>query len=153
MKQLLRTKTYYLMLCLMALVAITFTGCGGGSGGNVQGQEPVNTSTVNAAGNNSPVIDNVISEWSSVERGKTTKVRVYAHDPDGDKLTYSWSCMRGTIAGKGVEVSYTAPTGYIDQNEIIVSVSDGRGGSQYSSVNIRVVCCAAAQKNPDWNKP
>jgi hypothetical protein len=151
MKRFRLIKTYYLMLCLVTLLAITFAGCGGG----VQSQEPSNNSSpsVSSEGNSAPVIDNIISEWSSVERGKTTKIRVYAHDPDGDKLTYSWSCTRGTLSGNGVEVSYTAPTGYIDQNPIIVSIGDGRGGSQYSSVNIPVVCCAAAQKNPDWNKP
>jgi hypothetical protein len=118
---------------------------------NTSNQQANTGTEVNQPGNNPPVIDNIISEWTSVERGKTTKIKIIAHDPDGDKLTYSWRCMRGSISGKGTEVTYSAPTGYVDDNPITVYVSDGRGGGEISSVNIPVVCCSHAQKNPDWS--
>jgi hypothetical protein len=47
--------------------------------------------------NRLPVIDSITSEWRLVERGKSSLVKVFAHDPDGDKLTYSWEVDRGTI--------------------------------------------------------
>jgi hypothetical protein len=105
---------------------------------------------VNQPGNNSPVIDQIIPEWTSVARGTATKIKIIAHDPDGDTLVYSWRCTRGKISGKGSEITYSAPTGYIDNNPIEVYVSDGRGGGEISSINMPVVCCSHAQKNPDW---
>ena len=123
------------------------------AGGNVENnpdQQVVSGDIVNQPGNNAPVIEQIIPEWTAVERGKTTKIKVIASDPDGDKLTYSWRCSRGKISGSGSEVTYSAPTGYIDDNPITVYVSDGRGGGEIGSVNIRVVCCSNAQKNPDW---
>jgi hypothetical protein len=50
-----------------------------------------------AGANSLPVIDNITSEWRLVERGKSSLIKVLAHDPDGDKLTYSWDVDRGTI--------------------------------------------------------
>ncbi len=152
MERLRHNKAYYIFFCGIILITTLVLGCGGTpatSDGNSPQQQ--NTTTVNTEGNQAPVIDAVISEWSAVERGKVTKIQVVAHDPDGDKLSFSWSCLRGSLSPKtGTLVSYTAPNGYMDDNEIVVSVSDGRGGSQYSSVNIRVVCCSLATKNPDW---
>ena len=99
--------------------------------------------------NHLPVIDSVIAEWSQIERGKTGLIKCIAHDPDGDKLTYKWEPERGSISGKGSTVSYTAPLSYVD---VIVNVivSDGRGGTVAAGVKFEVVCCANAQRNPEW---
>ncbi len=144
---------------LIGLLAITAIGSGAVScnyanarGDNEQTpiSQPDTGNQVNQAGNSAPVIQQIIPEWTAVERGKTSKIKVIATDPDGDKLTYSWRCLRGKISGNGPEATYSAPTGYIDDNPITVYVSDGRGGGEIGTVNIRVVCCSNAQKNPDW---
>ncbi len=153
MERFRHNKFFYVFLCCVILLTTLVFGCGGPSatGDQNSDQQQQTTTDVNSEGNQAPIIDAVISEWSAVERGKATKIQVIAHDPDGDKLTYSWSCQRGSLSPKtGTMVSYTAPNGYMDDNEIVVSASDGHGGSQYSSVNIRVVCCSLATKNPDW---
>ena len=120
---------------------------------DINSSESANSSNlvVNQQGNSPPVIDKIIPEWRSVARGETSKIKVTAHDPDGDSLIYAWSCKRGSISGKGAEVTYTAPTGYIDDNLITVVVSDGRGGQDTAYINMPVVCCSYAQKNPDWS--
>ena len=142
------------LLIMIPIVTGSFS-CNGSSAQagaiNTSDQPASPSAETNQPGNNSPVVDEITSEWREVARGETTKIKVIAHDPDGDKLTYSWSCTRGSISGKGNEVTYTAPTGYIDENPITVYVSDGRGGEQMSSINIPVVCCSHAQKNPDWS--
>jgi hypothetical protein len=150
MERLRHNTTFYLSFCCVIILTILILGCGGPaqSEGNSIGSAPA--TVVNVEGNQAPIIDAIIPEWTSVERTKTTKIEVIAHDPDGDTLTYSWSCTRGSLSGKGTIVTYTAPAGYIDDNPIVVSVSDGRGGAQYSSINMPVVCCSHAQKNPDW---
>jgi hypothetical protein len=150
MEQLRLKKTILYALSFIMILLMTFViGCGGSTqDGN--STEPPATTAVNVEGNQAPIIDAIIPEWTSVERGKATKIQVIAHDPDGDTLSYSWSCMRGKLSGKGTLVSYLAPAGYLDDNQITVSVGDGKGGSQYASINIPVVCCSHAQKNPDW---
>ena len=59
---------------------------------------PPVVSTVAPSGENHlPVIDSITSEWRLVERGKSSLVKVFAHDPDGDTLSYTWEVDRGTI--------------------------------------------------------
>jgi hypothetical protein len=58
---------------------------------------PVVSTVAPTGENHLPVIDSISSEWRLVERGKSSLVKVFAHDPDGDKLTYSWDVDRGVI--------------------------------------------------------
>ena len=58
---------------------------------------PVTATTPSTGANQLPVIDSITSEWRLVERGKTSLFKVFAHDPDGDKLSYEWSVDRGVI--------------------------------------------------------
>jgi hypothetical protein len=138
-----------ILLIIPGLFSCASANAGNGPAAN-SNQQDTSVDVPNQPGNNSPVIDQIIPEWTSVARGETSKIKIIAHDPDGDKLTYSWSCKRGKISGKGSEITYSAPTGYIDDNPITVYVSDGRGGGEITSVNMPVVCCSHAQKNPDW---
>jgi hypothetical protein len=143
--------TFLLVLCVVpgffSCNYITAKETGANSPESTNSSNPI----VNQPGNNPPVIEAVVPEWRSVARGTTSKIKVIAHDPDGDSLTYTWSCKRGSFSGKGSEITYTAPTGYIDDNLITVVVIDGRGGQDTSYVNSAVTCCSYAQKNPDWS--
>jgi|WetSurMetagenome_2_1015567.scaffolds.fasta_scaffold108467_1 hypothetical protein len=58
---------------------------------------PVVSTMAPTGENHLPVIDSVTSEWRLVERGKSSLIKIFAHDPDGDKLTYTWEVDRGTI--------------------------------------------------------
>jgi hypothetical protein len=140
---------------LILLVAPALFACASANASGVSAadsnQTDISVDVANQPGNNSPIIDQIIPEWTSVARGTTTKIKIIAHDLDGDKLVYSWRCTRGKISGKGSEITYSAPTGYIDNNPIEVYVSDGRGGGEITSINMPVVCCSHAQRNPDWS--
>ena len=61
---------------------------------NFSNQAAPFNSEVSQLGNNPPVINKIIPEWSSVARGETTKIKISAYDQDGDSLTYSWRCKR-----------------------------------------------------------
>jgi hypothetical protein len=98
---------------------------------------------------NPPVVDGVIAEWSEIERGKTGLLVCIAHDPDGDKLTYTWETDRGSISGQGPVVTYTAPLSYVDV-KVTVDVRDGRGGIVGGGASFSVVCCSAARMNQEW---
>ena len=110
-----------------------------------KGDTPANQ----AAANRSPVIDDLVLEYTSIERGGSGHIKCVARDVDGDRLTYKWEADRGSISGKGASVVYTAPSSFVDVL-VNVYVSDGREGSAQRSAAFKVVCCGYAQKNPDW---
>jgi hypothetical protein len=104
-----------------------------------------------AAPNHSPVIDDVVLEYISIERGGSGQIRCIAHDLDGDRLTYKWEVDRGNISGNGANVTYTAPNSFANIT-LNVFVSDGRGGWAQKAAAFKVVCCGYAQKNVDWER-
>jgi len=101
------------------------------------------------ASNHSPVIDDIVLEYTAIERGGSGQIKCIAHDVDGDRLTYKWEVDRGNISGKGANVVYTAPNSFVNVT-LSVFVSDGRGGWAQRSAAFKVVCCGYAQKNLDW---
>ena len=60
-------------------------------------------------------------------------------DPDGDRLTYSWSASGGQISGSGPSVTWTPDEG-VEKGVFTVTcrVKDGKGGSGQGSADIRV---------------
>lgn len=75
----------------------------------------------------------------TVEVGKSSTITADASDPDGDPLTYSWSCPAGTIAQPANrETLWTAP---MQEGPVpcTVTVTDGKGGSVSDTVTIQVV--------------
>jgi outer membrane protein OmpA-like peptidoglycan-associated protein len=75
----------------------------------------------------------------TVEVGKSSTITADAMDPDGDQLTYKWSCPAGTVAQPGNrETLWTAP---MQEGPVpcTVTVTDGKGGSVSDTVTIQVV--------------
>ena len=75
----------------------------------------------------------------TVEVGKSSTITADAMDPDGDQLTYKWSCPAGTIAQPSNRESlWTAP---MQEGPVpcTVTVTDGKGGSVSDTVTIQVV--------------
>jgi hypothetical protein len=59
--------------------------------------------------NQPPVIDDITGA-SSVPANGTASLTCVAHDPDGDSLTYSWTCTRGRVSPTtGRTVTFYAP--------------------------------------------
>jgi outer membrane protein OmpA-like peptidoglycan-associated protein len=75
----------------------------------------------------------------TVEVGRTSTIRATASDPDGDTLTYRWSCVTGTIANPTAPTTpWTAP-GQPGAVPCTVTVDDGKGGTASDTVTIQVV--------------
>jgi hypothetical protein len=103
-----------------------------GQGGTAEGSYTMNVMTTQP-----PVIDSVIAEPATLERGATSTVTCNAHDPDGDQMSYSWSASGGTISGTGKTATWKAPTTF-GEFIITVSINDGKGGITEGTCQISV---------------
>jgi hypothetical protein len=89
--------------------------------------------------NQLPVISSLIaSDETMTSPSSSCQLQCTAQDPDGDKLSYTWSADDGYIGGEGSSVIWTAPDApgaYI----ITVEVTDGKGGIATDQITINVV--------------
>lgn len=100
------------------------------------GQPPTDEPPVNQP----PIIDSLTSEWRQVKQSMSVPIECVARDPDEDELSYAWSVDGGEITGDGVVGSWVTPDDY-GTYTITVTVTDGEGGQDTESLEIRVACC------------
>jgi len=78
-------------------------------------------------------------EPCTVEVGRTSTITADASDPDGDTLSYQWSCPAGTLARPtDRQTPWTAPN-QVGPVQCTVAVSDGKGGTASANVTIQVI--------------
>ncbi len=80
--------------------------------------------TVTQVPNSPPVIIFLSADPDTVLVGGTALMTCSATDPEGDQLTYLWSCTQGYISGTDSVETWTAP-GTIEPCMITCAVSDG----------------------------
>jgi len=102
-------------------------------------QPPVNEPPVNQP----PVIDSLTSEWRQVKKAMAVPIECAARDPDGDELSYLWLVDGGDITGEGAVGNWVTPEDF-GTYTITVTVTDGRGGTDVESIDIKVACCLIA---------
>ncbi len=89
--------------------------------------------------NSKPILDSLTISPSILRVGQPATVTCYAHDPDGDELTYHWSVSAGTIVGHGSRVHYIPdPCCGGLTNTISVVVKDGKGGAVQGQLHVAV---------------
>jgi hypothetical protein len=92
---------------------------------------------ITAAPNNNPVIGTVTCTkdvWALAENEMVCQ----ASDTDGDSLQYEWSTDNGKIIGSVARMIWVSPD-TMGTYDVIVKVSDGKGGEAKESISIRVV--------------
>lgn len=101
-------------------------------GGSAQASLPM---TVGA--NQPPIISSFNASQAGILFGGSTTLTCIATDPDGDVVRYSWEPSEGSITGVGSKVTWVAPNKGGNYN-IIVIVSDGKGGETKGSIMVTV---------------
>ncbi len=86
--------------------------------------------------NQDPVVVQIIAP-TTIVGGQRAILQVEASDPDGDVLTFRWEVSGGLIAGKTAEALWLAPN-EPGQYTLSVTVSDGKGGSDTASIQMKV---------------
>ncbi len=133
---------------LLLLATIFLAGCGAKSPASetpvAKTAEPTTTQpgTIQptAIGNQPPVIRNLSLPKTTLTLGEEVMLICDASDPDGDKLTFSWSASGGTFStteGPQNLTNWEAPD-FKGSFTLNVMVSDGRGGMAEQSVRVTV---------------
>ncbi|MGA9048852.1 MAG: PKD domain-containing protein [Dehalococcoidia bacterium] len=83
-----------------------------------------------------PIIEGIAgrSEWTTTSKGPLSCV---ATDPQGTKLTYSWSVDNGTLKGDGPQVTWTTPAA-AGQYTVTVIVTNEAGAQATQSRTFQV---------------
>jgi outer membrane protein assembly factor BamB len=91
-------------------------------------------------GNHLPVIDSFSpADPVTVLAGSTERFDVYASDPDGDILTYTWKLDSGADAAGTESFTYSPTVADVGAHTIRVTVTDGRGGSVEHTWSVTVL--------------
>jgi outer membrane protein OmpA-like peptidoglycan-associated protein len=74
----------------------------------------------------------------SVASGASVELRANASDPDGDKLTFSWSSPAGAVGGNSSTTTFNASGVRAGSYAVTVGVDDGRGGKASCNMTVNV---------------
>jgi outer membrane protein OmpA-like peptidoglycan-associated protein len=87
--------------------------------------------------NRPPAVD-CLTTTMDVASGGSIDLRARATDPDGDKLTYSWSSTGGSVSGSGENASFNASGVKAGSYSVTATVNDGRGGNASCAMTVNV---------------
>lgn len=87
---------------------------------------------------NQPPTVECLTTSVDVASGASRELSVKASDPDGDKLTYSWTSTGGTVNGNGDTATFNAAGVKAGSYTVTVGVDDGRGGKASCSMTVNV---------------
>jgi len=88
--------------------------------------------------NHSPRVSRIKTDTMLVYPKGQAELECLALDPEGDAMTFTWSCTEGTFIGSGPIVTWRAPNAYGDFH-IMVVVEDSKGNSSKATITIGVV--------------
>ncbi|MDD5569480.1 MAG: PKD domain-containing protein, partial [Candidatus Pacebacteria bacterium] len=88
--------------------------------------------------NGIPVVN--AGSYQTLQSGQSARLNATAYDPDGDPITYSWTCSGGSLSSYNVlNPTFYAPfVSYDTTYTCTLTASDNRGGMASNSVNILV---------------
>ncbi len=87
---------------------------------------------------NQPPTIECLTTTMDVASGGSIELSAKASDPDGDKLTYTWSATGGSVSGSGETATFNAAGVAAGSYTVTVTVDDGRGGKASCSMTVNV---------------
>lgn len=88
--------------------------------------------------NQSPKISSIKADTLYVYPKGQAELECIALHPQGDTMTFTWSCTDGTFVGSGPIITWQAPNAY-GNFHIMVVVEDTKGNSSKTTITIGVV--------------
>ncbi len=135
-------------LLLLSLLALSLAGCD--TRQNVVVNTP-STGNQEAKVNRKPIVQQMNANPTNVSRKEDIiSFKVVAVDEDGDILKYVWSATKGTLSSTQGEIITWMPQksdGSLETGVAIISVlvSDNKGGTDTSSVNVTIDSSGSAK--------
>ncbi|MGE3725995.1 MAG: hypothetical protein AB7I41_10625 [Candidatus Sericytochromatia bacterium] len=133
---------------LLSLLALSLAGCD--TRQNVVVNTP-STGTPESKVNRKPIVQQMNANPTNVSRkDDIISFKVVAVDEDGDILKYVWSATKGTLSSTQGEIITWMPQksdGSLETGVAIISVlvSDNKGGTDTSSVNVTIDSSGSAK--------
>lgn len=93
--------------------------------------------TIGVGANQPPQISSLSANPTVIGPGGSSLITCVANDPDGDVVRYSWKTSEGNISGVGNKITWSPPNKGGSFN-VIVMVSDGKGGETQGNVAVTV---------------
>ena len=117
------------------VLAIVFSGCGGGSSSTSGSSTPAGPTTPPPAANRSPSITSVtVSPAFGVSGVTTISMSATANDADSDTVSYQWSFAGTTAVGPTIATAISGDGPVTIQ----LTVSDGRGGTSTDTRTVTI---------------
>jgi hypothetical protein len=89
-------------------------------------------------GNSAPVIDSLKASQPFTGWGEQVTITCYAHDNDGDAITYSWQALDGgTISGSGRTATFQVPKDSVPTHRVTATVSDAYSVGDQDTIAIQ----------------
>lgn len=135
-------------LLLLSLLALSLAGCDTRQNVVVN---PPSTGTQESKVNRKPIVQQMNANPTNVSRKEDIiSFKVVAVDEDGDILKYVWSATKGTLSSTQGEIITWMPQksdGSLETGVAIISVlvSDNKGGTDTSSVNVTIDSSGSAK--------
>ena len=118
----MKKHSYIYIACLLSLLVVTI----------------LTAASCSSSGNESPVIaDLEVDHLYVYPRGKSI-IQCIVYDPDGDNMTFIWTCSDGTFIGSGPIVTWQAPN-KLGNFHIMVTVNDEHNNNSTATVTIGVL--------------
>lgn len=101
------------------------------------GEADTRTVSVTVINNHLPVIDKIVAEPAIIDVNGSTILTCFAHDEDGDSLSYSWYDQQDELFAMGAQLNWQAPSlpGFYKMKCL---VEDEDGGQVEDSVFVTV---------------
>jgi outer membrane protein OmpA-like peptidoglycan-associated protein len=93
---------------------------------------------VEAVKPNTPPKIECLTTTVDVASGGSIELKAQASDPDGDRLTITWSSTGGSVNGSGGSATFNAAGVKAGSYTVTVAADDGRGGKASCSMTVNV---------------